>query len=221
MEINNHSISFKSRNFLIRDADKVCRAVRSNFPYIAHGKAANEASVKILNKDSIIDYLVKREKILKDYREDRKYITKPFNFYKEILYSTINEKNAACYELASLAEMILRLNGISNCTKVSLVSKSGKRLNHCVLSVQTTDKYDPKKVIIIDPWLQTSGFLPEMLTKYKHQYGHYFKKTHPKDTVQIQAKPQRPLDEKDIEYLKNRFPKLIMDKLFQKKEPLS
>lgn len=212
MELKNN-ISFKSRNALIKDAGTICRAVRKNFPYIAHAKAAKEASYDIINKENITDFIVKREKILQDYREDRKYLRTPIKFYKEILYCALQEKLAACYELSSLAELILRMNGITKCGKASLVSKSGIRLNHCVTYLQTTDKYDPKKLIIIDPWLQDCGFLPEMLTKYKNQYAKYFKKIHPKDTIHLEPKQQMPLEEKDIEYFKGRFPKLIFKKI--------
>lgn len=216
MELNSN-ISFKSRNSLIKDAGQVCRAVRKNFPYISHAKAAKEASYDIIKQENITDFLVRRDTLLKEYREDRRFLRTPVKFYKEILYTAIKEKLAACYELSALAELILRMNGITNCGKASLVSKSGKRLNHCVTYLQTTEKYDPKKLIIIDSWLQDCGFLPEMLTKYKNQYSKYFNKIHPKDTIHLEANGFFPLNRQDIEYFKEKYPQLILDK---KKEPL-
>lgn len=220
MLINNSQPSFKSRCVTVKNAQDVCRAVRNNFPYVAYSKAAREASRDILKKENIFDYLVEKTKILKEYREDRQYLKNPFKFYKEILYSTFTEKLAACYELSALAEMILRMNGVKNCTKASLVSKSGKRMNHCVTYVQLSQKYDPKKVIIIDPFLQEADFLPNMLLKYKGQYKHCLNPIHPKDTITLCLKPEKPLTDEEINILKEKYPQLIFKKeLFKEKAP--
>lgn len=209
------NISFKSRNSLVKDAGLVCRKVRTAFPYVSHAKAAHEASPEILKNKDIVNFILKREKTLKEYREDQRHIQKPFNRYKEILYCTIKEKLAACYDLSVLTELVLRLNGIKNCTKVSLTNAEGKLLNHSAVIVKTSN--NPKKNIIIDPWLQDCGLESEMLTKYKSIYAKYFRKLSPNDKIELTLRPQEKLSQEEINYFKEKYPQLIINKeLFTK-----
>lgn len=154
---------------------------------------------------------------MKTYREDRKFIKRTFNFYKEVLYSTIHEKVAACYELSVLAEMVLKMNGVKNCGKASLLSNTGERMNHCVTYVQLTEKFNPKKTIIIDPYLQDADFLPNMLKKYKNEYKKYFKNISDDTKLELNFIPERPLEKEEMDFLKKKYPNLILsNKLFEK-----
>lgn len=216
----NNNVSFKSRNNFIKDADLICRKVRTEFPYISHSIAAKSAPPKVTQQFKIVEFIKKRENILKEYREDRNFIRTPFKFYKEILHSTIKEKVAACYELSSLVELILRMNGINNCVKASLVSRSGKKLNHCVTCLKTGETHPNKRFIIIDPWLQESDYLGEMIKKYKNQYASLFRKIHPKDPIRLELKPTKPLNVEEIEYFQAQYPNLVMKNIFQTKGPL-
>lgn len=222
MQINSSSkpssVNFKSRCASIKDAQDVCRAVRNNFPYMSYSKAACEASNDILKKPKIYAYIIKMNNLLKRYRADRQFITKPANFYKEVLYSTIKEKVAACYDLAVLGELILKMNGIKNCGKTGLVTKSGQKINHCVTYVQLSEKFDPKKMIIIDPWLQEVDFLPNMLVKYKNHFKGYLLKKNINEDIRCEFKKPWDLKEEELKYFKEKYPQLLFKKeLFAKK----
>lgn len=213
------SQNFKGRRADIKDAQDICRAVRNNFPYISYSKAACEASNKILKKEDIYNYIIKMNNTLKSYREDRQFIRTPFNFYKEVIYSTVKAKVAACYDLAVLAEMIMKMNGVKNCGKTGLITSNGDRINHCVAYVQLGKKFDAEKIIIIDPWLQEVDFLKNMHTKYNNQYRKYLTRKGVKDEIVFDFKKQWNLQEKEIEQLREKYPQLIFKKaLFNAKK---
>ena len=209
MQIN-ANISFKSRSNLIKDADYLRRTVNREFPVVAFSKAAHEARFEIPKIKSIMDFIIRKGNLLKEYRQDRHFVKSPFTFYKNILYSTTKEKIGACYEQSSLIELALRINGVKNCAKASLADTSGNLLNHCVVYVKTGT--DPKKTIIIDPWLQDCGFLPEMMTKYKNEYKKYFKQPAQGEKIVLKAQKPQELTQEQLNYFKEKYPKLIISK---------
>ena len=209
MQINSN-ISFKSRSSLIKDADNLRRVVNREFPVVAYTKAANEAWPEILSIKRIMDFILKKNRTLMEYRQDRRYVKNPFTFYKNILYSATKEKLGTCFEQSSLVELALRMNGVKNCAKASLADTAGNLLNHSVVYIKTGN--DPKKTIIIDPWLQDCGFFPEMMTKYKNEYKKYFKR--PAQGEKIVLKPRTPqqLTDEQLNYFKEKYPELIVNK---------
>lgn len=153
MKISSNLNQYSNKNVL-KEADKVARAVRKSFDYIFMSKTLPEASEKILANPKIKNFVLQKERILKDYRQDRMFIMNSLNLCKEILYCAVREKLASCYEQFAIAELILRINGVQNCTKASLVSSSGKLLNHCVTCVIPKDAKKVKDIVVIDPWIQ-------------------------------------------------------------------
>ena len=214
MKINNNQPSFKSRNLSIKDAQQVCRIVRKTFPYVSYAKAAREASSSILHRENIFNFIINKEQKLKEFREDRLFFKNPFKFYNEVIYTAIKGKIASCAELSYLTEMILKMNGIKKCVKVSLISESGKNLNHCVVCLSKSQ--DPKKLIILDPWLQDAGYLHEMITKYKNEYSKYLKKFNKNEKVHLLFAQDKLLSNDDIKNLASKYPQLIFDEKFFK-----
>ena len=200
-------ISFKSRSSLIKDADYIRRTVNRHFPVVLYTKAAHEYCGKLSGYKNIKNFILKKNEILKEYRKDRHYVKSPFVFYKEIIYCALKEKLGACFELSSLVELALRMNGVKNCTKASLVDSSGKLLNHSVVCIKNSDNL--KKSIIIDPWLQDCGFLPEMLSKYKNEYARYLKTPQQGSIVEIKLNPARELTEEQLNYFRAKYPRLL------------
>lgn len=212
MQINSN-ISFKSRNSFIKDADKLRRTVNREFPVVAVTKAAHEALDEVSSIKRFRDFITRKVNIIKDYREDRRYVKNPFTFYKNILYSTSKEKLGMCYEQSSLIELALRMNGINNCSKASLVDASGNLLNHSVVCIRTSN--NPKKTVVIDPWLQDCGYLPEMITKYKNEYSRYFAKNKTCSDIYLKQRKPQELTPEQIDYFKEKYPNLVLkQKLF-------
>lgn len=209
MQIYGNIPSFKGRASSVKDAQDICRKVRNSFPYVAYSKAALNNPEIVENNPKLLDYILKKNNQIKEYREDRKYIKNSLNFYKEILYSTEHAKIAPCYELSALTEMILRLNGIKNCAKASLVTNKGQKLNHCVTCVFPEKTTNPNKVIVIDSFLQDADFLPNMITKYKNQYKKFFKQPKKGEKIELEVRNPIPLNIKAKEYLSTKYPQLL------------
>lgn len=216
MNISNCINSYSRKNVL-KEADKVARAVRNSFDYICMSKTVPEASAKILSQPRIRNFVLQKEKILKAYRQDRLFIKNPVNFYKDILYCANREKLASCFEQSSIAEIILQLNGVKNCTKASLVSSSGTRMNHCVTCVIPEGTKKLKDIIVIDSWLQKAGYYNEMINLYKNNFARYFKKIPPTDNVKLEFHPKIKLSFDELKNLVDRYPQL--KKVSIKKEP--
>ena len=145
------------------------------------------------------------------------FIKNSVNLFKEILYCAAREKLASCYEQSAIAELILRINCVPNCTKASLVSSTGKRLNHCVTCIIPKDSKKLKDIVVIDPWLQKTGYYNEMLSLYKNDYSRYFRKISSDESIILELHPQAKLSFSDLKTLVDRYPQLTKFKI--KKEP--
>ena len=209
MQIN-PVISFKSRNSLIKDADYLRRAVNRHFPVVAYSKAAHEAWPEFLLIKKFKEFILSKNKILLDYRQDRRYVKSPFTWYKNILYCISKEKIGACAEQSELIELALRINGIQNCGKASLVDSAGNFLNHSVAFIKTDN--NSKKTIIIDPWLQDCGYIEEMLCKYRNEYAKYFKRPACGTGLKLVARPPKKLTPEQMEYFREKYPGLVIQK---------
>ena len=128
---NNSPISFKSKSSVVKDADWVCRSVNANFPAI---------STTWLNFN--LDTHKKMHFISRIGEDIQKARNKncselvPFKFFKNMLNQVKQNKAGNCFEKATIAELILKINGVNNCNRINLVTDNGKRnLNHCVLLV--------------------------------------------------------------------------------------
>lgn len=204
---NNSPISFKSKSSVVKDADWVCRSVNANFPAI---------STTWLNFN--LDTHKKMHFISRIGEDIQKARNKncselvPFNFFKNMLNQVKQNKAGNCFEKATIAELILKINGVNNCNRINLVTDNGKRnLNHCVLLVNfDKQNYYPslQKALIIDPWSGNSGYADIILKKYETMYNKFFK-LKPDENIQFVPRNILDLGEQDINYFKENYPKLV------------
>ena len=201
-------ISFKARNPNIREAQKVCRMIRTNFDYISPTKIEKEMPIASYYDSKFTSFIEKKKNLNKESRIDRFFMKSIYKKYQEILRNAIQNKIANCYELSAITEIALKMNGIKNCAKASITTQSGKTIDHCVTCIFPKNPNDKKKIIIIDPLFQECGYINEMLTKYKHKYKQYFEKMKPTDELIIKPKDEKTLSASEIKKLTDKFKQL-------------
>lgn len=221
MYVISTSPTFKGRSPVLKDADMVCRAVKNTFPSISPTKIYYDNAQCIENLPRFKNFIIRKSQILHQYREDRKFYKQPLTFYKEVVYSTEKEKVVNCGELATLAELAMRLNGIKNCGRASLYTRQGVNLDHKIAYIDLRkkgDSFDPLKIIIIDPWLGIVDYLKNMNLVYKKQNNKYFMMTD-KDILTLKPSKLLELSDEQINYFKEKLPDLVIKKqLFECKK---
>ena len=204
----NHSQqTFKSKNSIIKDADWVCRSVNTNFPAISTTWLNFN-----LNPNKKMFFISRIGENIQKARNKNSSELLPFNFFKNMLNQVQQNKSGNCYEKATIAELILKINGVNNCNRINLVSDDGKRnLNHCVLLVNfDKQNYYPslQKTVIIDPWCGNSGYADTIFKKYINMYNSFFN-LKPDENIQFIPRNTLALGEQEINYFKENYPKLV------------
>ncbi len=223
MQNINNSISFTGSRKFLRDADWVCRKVKSEFPMISPTRVYYSNMEKVQSDKKYMSFIMKKSIQLQEDRADRHFLSSAYKFMKEVLFSVTVNKVGNCSEYVSLAEMISKMNGVKNCYRLSLVdanpknisNTSKKKLDHTVLMISKNpvegDTIKPDESLIIDPWLGISGRMKDVVSRYKLEFSKMLKIT---DDTEVAFKISRPLNFKDfeIETFKLGFPNLIYPK---------
>ena len=203
----NKQISFNAKKTTLKDADWVCRSVNNNFPALS----TTWLNFNLENNNGI-SAISKIGKTIQDLRNANNSELFTFNFVKNLLESVKKNSAGNCYEKATIAELILRMNGIKNCKRINLVADDGrKNLEHCVSMVNfdTENPYpNPQKVVIIDPWSGVSGYADYIFKVYTNMFNRYFKLGND-DQIQFVARYPLELTDEEIEYFKQRYPELV------------
>ncbi len=205
----NRQPSFKAKSSVLRDADWVCRSVNKIFPTLSSTWLNYNLHIEQGNKLKCIEIIGEK---IHNARCNNNSELVPFNFFKKMLEQVKKEHVGNCYEKASIAELILRVNGVDNCDRINFVTNDGKKnLHHTALLVNLDkNNYCPslQKLIIIDPWVETSGFADTVFKKYTNLYNNFFKL---KDNECIQFVKRHSLDllEEDIKFFRENYPELL------------
>lgn len=156
--------SFNAKNSVLKDADWVCRSVNKNFPALSNTWLNYNLHIKHANKINLISSI--GEKIYNARCNNNSELV-PVKFLKKLLEQVRDNKVGNCYEKATIADLILKVNGVNNCDRINLVTNDGqKNLHHTVLLVNfDKQNYYPslQKLVIIDPWCGDSGYADIML----------------------------------------------------------
>lgn len=222
----NNAQNFTARAPQIRDAEKFCRLVNSEFPVISSTKYAKFNNAK--NEKRFADCIV--ELHAKDSEFVRKPLDKARNAhgFKEAIITLIEKvkqhKIANCADFSKLCAAICNINGVEVLQpELHLVNKNGdltgKIVDHAVLMIKPKKlKFFEKmknlrNVIIIDPWLGVADFAPNIEQKFKCEFSKFFKIP---DDIDIALTPYTPqgikFDEDTILVLKEKYPNLIIKK---------
>lgn len=195
---------FTGKSTLLKDADWICRNVKTTFPAISPNRLYYENPTLFRNNERFNKFIYEKGKLLKLDRKDRKFLQSPFKFLKEVIYSAKEHKVAHCSEYASLAEMVARMNGIKNCYRICM-----KDYDHTFLLVKKRPLNEGINMddIVIDPWLGISGRLKDIRLEYKNKYNNIF---HMDDgDIVLKLKKALLLAPDEIESFKKQFPQLI------------
>ena len=183
-------ISFKSRNPLITNTDRITRAANSVYPHVSQSKVAGSIEKQLLCMDNqalmtrrLQDLQIKNSVILNTLRFK---MTSGMELLRNIIAALKNNHIGNCYEDARLAEIIAKINGQMNVYPMKIFlnrNRSGfdMKLEH-VVSVLTDKTIEPnykyvlknKDAIILDPWLGITEFAGTYNEKLKNGYGHNF-----------------------------------------------
>lgn len=127
-----------------------------------------------------------------------------------------NEKIGNCLEDAMLSEIVLKLNGVKNVSRIhmyNLVNGKEKKIDHSVCLINPPDVPFEKghfhsKSIIVDAWSGKCDFAVNMLKYYRNTKGKFFRVKGNKKTIYEPAK-EIPISNSDLEKIKKEYPQLI------------
>lgn len=232
----NNNISYTGRCPQVKDAQWVCRTVRSAYPHIALTKTDpvikryrdNFSSLQaagIPNKGiSAILRILKQQKtnirkinaIRADRRKEKMNDVCRVN---HIIEQFKNDKLGNCGEDAFLSAAILKINGVGN-AYVAKLKTDKQNIDHAVCLFNRDgspiEETTGKNTIIIDSWLDYADFIPNVFVKYKNICKRFLPGIY--DDSKIGFRDVKPIDISGGEALiltlrhdKLRFPSLSRD----------
>ena len=224
---SNTTPQFGARAPIIRDTEKICRLINSEFPAISSTKISefdNTKEIKAFqNLADYIYYKIKttvRDPAWKAYNK-----TTPEDFYIKLVEMVKTNRVANCADFSKLCNLICKINGIkSQKCELTLVSPEGRlvgNIDHAIHAFRVDNKEMPifaklgnlKNTIIIDPWLGFAEFAPNTEIKFKSEFNKFFQIP---DGYSIAlntggfGEPEIPPE--SIEKLRKLFPNLILKK---------
>ena len=240
------NIAFTSRCSQIRDAQWVCRKVRS-FPHIST-TYWNANVVKLAEQNfEIYDRFMHQSQVNRYIPKDPHAIkcVKIFSWYKRLVkniskarrewdvggnnsYRRVNnilgqfryEKLGNCGEDAYLAASILKMNGVENAC-VATLKADGDVQDHvvCLFNKDGSqfDNENLKKTIIIDPWLGVVDFASNMSVKYKNLFLEKLGGLTENSNISFQKYDDVDFSERELRFLKLSHPNLCFPTNSKKK----
>ena len=192
----NNNLTFTARSPQIKDAQWVCRKVRS-FSHLSTTHIAPTITKLADNNPKVFDRFSSQTLVNRYYPKlpEEQRLVKFFSWYKNLVkrmnrarsewnigkkdkFAGVRnilgmfkyEKLGNCGEDASLAASILRMNGVEN-VYIAGITANGDWCDHvvCLFNKDGSmfDGKDLRKTIVVDPWVGGSDFASNMATKYK------------------------------------------------------
>ena len=165
------SISFKSKNYKIRKADDIARAVSKRFPMVSSSKLSSLPKAELFADamdrlhDKLVTTRINGIKALNIFPLDVSPKDKILNFLKIMK----NDKLGNCSEMTDLAMIFTYLKNIKDTCVADIKNTADEHLNHVVLYVE-----NGKKPYVIDPWLGFADYLPNAIQRYKSEFCYIF-----------------------------------------------
>lgn len=210
--INSQSQSFTSRNSVIRDADWVMRKVNSEFPHFSPTKARIQYSDLFDKNIKLKEYVEDKNADLKAERFLNQCVFDRFKMLKNTIATMMDGRLGNCYEEATVADLILKMNGFKNSYRARFLTDFGtKKIDHTITFIDknpTGEYYNPHKLIIIDPWLGITDYADKIFKIYKTKYNNYFRMSNSQE-FDLQLKPDLNLTEEQLNYFRKKYPQLI------------
>ena len=182
-------ISFKSRNQAIRDADRITRAVNSVYPHISESRIKKSVEhQQALKYPENICFKLGNFKLKKSIKLDnlRYECGQGIDLFRSIINMLKQHKIGNCYESAVVAQIIGKINGISNIYPAKIFfnkNKSGfqTQLDH-VVAIITDKSFKPERyynfknndAIIVDPWLGVTEYVGDYVNKLRTNFANTF-----------------------------------------------
>lgn len=220
---NNSLISHKN---ILKETEKICRIINSEFPAISSTKISEfHCAENNLTFQTFANNVYKRirelirDPIWKGYKEGDEQI-----FYLNLVNGIKHHKIANCADYSKLCNLICGINGIQSQKAEMLLVKSdgrmGEMIDHAIHVISSNGK-DIKmnklsklnNVLIIDPWLGFADYAPQAEARFKSDFHKFFKIP---DGYSIMLNPyttkEPKITDKVITFFRENFPQLIIDK---------
>lgn len=215
-----------SRTNVLKETEKVCRIINSEFPAISSTKisefhcAENNPTFQTFanNVCRRIRELI-RNPIWKGYKEGEEK-----DFYLNLVNGIKQHKIANCADFSKLCNLICNINGIeSKKAEMFLVKPDGRigeMIDHAIHVISTSGK-DIKmdklnklnNVVVIDPWLGFADYAPRAESRFKSDFHNFFKIP---DGYSIMLNPyttkEPKITDKVTAFFRENFPQFIIDK---------
>lgn len=224
MQVNFNSPNFTSRNPSVRQADRICRMVNSQFPAISTSKLSKKIGNSPKYK-KFYSYIFDLSHKINSKVRDKVALVKNdiIARYKKIAELVQKERLANCDEYTRLASLICSANNIkSQPLIVKYLSNKNldvKPCNHVALALIPEDELivdermsNLKDVIIIDPWLGIADYAPNVALKYKNIFPEYLNLKYGDEPLMSSAGFNYKLKEDHFEEVRKEFPEFVIKK---------
>lgn len=170
MMINNYSYTpFTGRASIIKDADKICRIVNSDFPHLSPYLSWHQYHQPYTHYQAFIPYWSK----LDDLREATKATDTAYDYYDVLIKKLKNNKCANCGELSDIVYLKCKNKNFEDvkCVQLGGISPVYKKRKEKYDHIAVMFRHKGKD-IVIDPLFGFADFLPNALVKYKTIFKH-------------------------------------------------
>ena len=165
MMINNYSYTpFKGRASIIKEADKICRSVNSDFPHLSPFMSWHQYHEPYKHYKAFIPYWEK----LDDLRDATKATNTAYDYYEVLINKLKINKCANCGDLSDLVYLKCKNKNFDDVKCIQLggtspaYPKRHVKYDHIAVMFNHNNKH-----VLIDPLFQFADFLPNALLKYK------------------------------------------------------
>lgn len=230
---SDYTPAFKSKNASIRTADEICRRVNKEFPVYSNTFLQRFKTIhKTHNNKKIYDTVSDLVVNLREYYHNS---STPMNYIIKLLNGMKKSRVGNCHEQSIAASVALRANGYKNVTTLSMYSINPKTLevkdlDHAVAAIDfklpkgykyCNDKLDQlqykqllkanNEAIIVDPWAGITDNAKSIIRRYKTDVALNPPLSTDDTIVFLPNKPLK-IDEQDIEFFKEKYPALLLNK---------
>lgn len=216
---SSRNTNFNSRNSVVRNADRICRFVNSEFTSLSSSKIPARCN---FNKDFYHVFKRVHDKILKLVRNPIECISDNIEEFSMLSKNVKKYHVANCAELTRITKIILAINGIkSTLIEPLLVDKNGvikKNIDHTMLAIVLNKNKGimglfskHNNILIVDPWLGITDFAPKVEEKYTKDFKKFFHLPNEniddlKFSIYTNSFATDDLTNKDIKKLQAKFP---------------
>ncbi len=201
---NQFQNTFTGRAQIIKEADKICRQVNSNFPHFS----PSYSWINFKKPEAFDPLFCKKEEKLSYIRFQADNAASRFKYYKNTLTLVKRLACANCGELADITYLCCKIKNLKDVSAIGLYGFDKQNNKYIDYDHVAVCFKSGKKKIIIDPWFGFADFVENCRVIYRERYHEFFENFNPKFKLLFKKEPRVCLNKEDVNRLKNIFPQL-------------